>query len=47
MVETLGNIGRGLMAVDWYNSTEQSANGEIVLEIDFEVYRQLLTESLR
>jgi purine nucleosidase len=47
MVETSGKIGRGLMAVDWYNSTRQPANAEIVLEVDFEAYKQYLFDSLK
>ena len=47
MVETSGTIGRGLMAVDWYQTTGQSANAEVVLEVDFEAYKQLLNDSLK
>ena len=47
MIETSGKIGRGLMAVDWYNSTQQPANAEIVLEVDFEAYKQYLIDSLK
>jgi len=47
MVETNGAIGRGLMAVDWYQTTGQPANAEVVLEVDFEAYKRTLIDSLK
>ena len=41
-VETAGVHGRGLTAVDWFDLTQQPANVNLVLEVNFERFWQLM-----
>jgi purine nucleosidase len=46
-VELNGTFTRGQTVVDWFDSTQQAPNTEIILEMDQERFNQLMEAGLR
>lgn len=44
-IETRGALGRGLIAIDWYNQTQKKPNAHVVTEINYQKFLELLEYS--
>jgi purine nucleosidase len=45
-VEVTGEIGRGLMAIDWYRSVKSEPNAHVISEVDFKFVLKLLRDCM-